>query len=31
MKLGSALAFLALAALVPSVPATAAKDDAAPL
>lgn len=30
MKLGSALAFLALAALVPSVPATAAKDDKLP-
>lgn len=27
MKLGSALAFLALAALTPSVPASAAKDD----
>ncbi|MBB4642682.1 hypothetical protein HNQ99_003018 [Rhizorhapis suberifaciens] len=30
MKLGSALAFLALAALTPSVPAVAAKDDKLP-
>lgn len=30
MKLGSALAFLALAALTPSVPASAAKDEKLP-
>lgn len=30
MKLGSALAFLALAALTPSIPASAAKDDKLP-